>query len=186
MKTAAAGGGGASSFLKRNAAINGRVNLITEPVLLLPKSFQHRKLKARPRRPSASNSNASASATATADCDSGANPRSVFVVFWSGGKDAYLSLIHVLEKLQLRNTKKRTDDGIDTDNSSCDPMEVILLTTFNAADGSLPHRGVHIWDIMNQAQHLELPLLAVPMQSRCTNNDYMRDVQTVRFHKFKS
>jgi hypothetical protein len=47
------------------------------------------------------------------------------VLFWSGGKDAYLSLLHLQEaKRRVRQTNS-----------------VVLLTTFDSATGIVPHQG---------------------------------------------
>jgi len=65
------------------------------------------------------------------------------IISWSGGKDSYLTLLSLVER-----------------DPSHQPM---LLTTFDRETGRLALPGLSIDDILTQATHLQLDLLAVPM-----------------------
>lgn len=83
----------------------------------------------------------------------------VDVLFWSGGKDSYLTLGRL-------------------DNKS-----VILLTTYEQRSGRVAHQGVDInADILPQVQRLNLPLLTVPLNHSI---DYIKAVRTA-LHKILS
>lgn len=69
-------------------------------------------------------------------------PESVDVLFWSGGKDSYLSL----RALQRAATRA-----------------IVLLTTYDAVSGSVAHQEVAICEIIKQAKKSKLHLLGVPI-----------------------
>lgn len=76
----------------------------------------------------------------------------VDVLFWSGGKDSYLTLARLNKK------------------------SVILLTTYEQTSGRVAHQGVDInADILPQVQRLNLPLLTVPLNHSI---DYITAVRT--------
>eukprot|EP00455_Lapot_gusevi_P037188 TRINITY_DN4150_c0_g1_i2.p1 TRINITY_DN4150_c0_g1~~TRINITY_DN4150_c0_g1_i2.p1 ORF type:complete len:243 (-),score=35.76 TRINITY_DN4150_c0_g1_i2:57-755(-) len=52
--------------------------------------------------------------------------------------------------------------------------DILLLTTFDAESGNLPHQNLRLDQIMDQARHLKLDLLAVPLPSPCDNATYTR------------
>lgn len=64
------------------------------------------------------------------------------VLFWSGGKDSFLTWL-ALEREGRRN--------------------VVLLTTFDARERRVAHQEVLLDQIVRQAKHLALPLLGVPL-----------------------
>ncbi len=76
----------------------------------------------------------------------------VDVLFWSSGKDSFLTL-RALQREALR--------------------PVVLLTTFDARERFVAHQEVGIDNVVRQAQHLGLPLLGVPLQP---GRDYVEQV----------
>lgn len=76
------------------------------------------------------------------------------VVFWSGGKDAFLALRRVIQT-----------NGSD----------VLLVTTFNGGTEVVAHQDVHIDVIREQAKALNLPLLLVPLYE---HTEYAYALQT--------
>ena len=80
-----------------------------------------------------------------------------YVLFWSGGKDSYLALVHLLED--------RPD------------AHVTLLTTFDEDSQTVPHQAVPFVKCMDQARKLRLDLLAVPLPFRAGNDSYTRQIQ---------
>lgn len=76
------------------------------------------------------------------------------VLFWTGGMESYLTLIHLLE------------GGV---------RKPLLLTTFDADKEIVPHHNVSIKSIMDQARHLGLDLILVPLPS-ADNETYQQGV----------
>lgn len=75
------------------------------------------------------------------------------ILFWSGGKDAYLAL-HFYR-----------DENPDAD--------IKLLTTYNKDDDLVPHQNIRLKDIKKQAAHLELDLIKVAVPTECPNDVYL-------------
>lgn len=69
-------------------------------------------------------------------------PEPVDVLFWSGGKDSFLAYRALLRE------------------RAC---PVVLLTTFDAASRTIAHQELRVELVIRQAEHLELPLLGVPL-----------------------
>ena len=65
------------------------------------------------------------------------------VLFWSGGKDSYLTLL----RLQQQG------------------VSVVLLSTYDVSSGVVAHQNVTVDDLVRQATALALPLLGVPLHS---------------------
>ena len=63
------------------------------------------------------------------------------ILFWSGGKDSFLTLMHLLEK-------KRN---------------VILLTSFGVLTNRVSIQDIHIKNIAKQSEFLKIPLCLVPL-----------------------
>lgn len=63
------------------------------------------------------------------------------LLFWSGGKDSYLAY------RALRREE----------------VDVTLLTTFDAATGLIAHQDIRIEQVIDQAHHLQAPLIGVPL-----------------------
>ena len=78
--------------------------------------------------------------------------QNIDVLFWSGGKDSFLALDHLLEE------KKR----------------VVLLTSFGALTNRVSIQNIHIKNISKQAEFLKLPLCLVPL---FPNTDYKNSIQ---------
>ena len=69
-------------------------------------------------------------------------PEPVDVLFWSGGKDSFLSYRTLLRE---------------------GARPVVLLTTFDAASRTIAHHELRVELVIRQAEHLDLPLLGVPL-----------------------
>jgi ATP-binding cassette subfamily B (MDR/TAP) protein 1 len=69
------------------------------------------------------------------------------VLFFSGGKDSFLTI----RALARQYSQSKT------------PFGLVLLTTFDADSRGIAHQEVSIDDVLQQAQHLRLPLLGVPL-----------------------
>lgn len=81
------------------------------------------------------------------------------ILFWSGGKDAFLALKYY--------QRKHPDAAIK------------LLTTFNEETGQVPHQNIDVENIQKQANALDLVLLLVPLPTDCPNKIYMSRVNKV-------
>jgi diphthamide synthase (EF-2-diphthine--ammonia ligase) len=71
------------------------------------------------------------------------------VLFWSGGKDSFLCLSHLLE-----NDKN-----------------IVLLTTFSVDTNRVPIQNVHIKDIVQQASFFNVPVCLVPLPQNANYRD---------------
>jgi ATP-binding cassette subfamily B (MDR/TAP) protein 1 len=76
----------------------------------------------------------------------------VDVLFWSGGKDSFLTLMHLLE--ENRN--------------------VVLLTSFGALTNRVSIQDIHIKNIAIQADFFKVPLCLVPL---FPNTDYKASIE---------
>jgi diphthamide synthase (EF-2-diphthine--ammonia ligase) len=74
------------------------------------------------------------------------------VLFWSGGKDAFLALRYLL------------------DESEEDP---VLLTTYDDESEHVPHQNIPIRRVQGQAMDLGLILYTVPLSYPSTNEQYI-------------
>lgn len=74
------------------------------------------------------------------------------ILFWSGGKDSFLTLMHLLEE------KKN----------------VVLLTSFGALTKRVSIQDIHIKNIAKQAEFFKVPLCLVPLYP---NTDYKQSIQ---------
>ena len=74
------------------------------------------------------------------------------ILFWSGGKDSFLTLMHLLE--QNRN--------------------VVLLTSFGVLTSHVSIQDIHIKNIAKQSEFLKIPLCLVPLHP---NSDYKRAIE---------
>ncbi len=73
-----------------------------------------------------------------------ASGESVDVLFWSGGKDSYLAYRKLIAESR---------------------RPIVLLTTFDVHSRVIAHQEVHADQVARQAQHLEIPILGVPLYS---------------------
>ncbi len=84
------------------------------------------------------------------------------VLFFSGGKDSYLT-IRKLVKQRLQN------NGMDN-------FHLILLTTYDFDTKVIAHQDVHIDIVCRQARHLEIPLLGIPLH-RGSGEEYLSRIE---------
>jgi len=85
--------------------------------------------------------------------DEGTAELTQHVLFWSGGKDSLLALIHLLEDNPL--------------------ARITLLTSFDSDSGTVAHQNIAFSKVMDQARHLGLDLVAVPLQAPTSNAVYL-------------
>ena len=71
----------------------------------------------------------------------------VSVLFFSGGKDSFLTIRKLVKQ-----------------HSRTDSINLVLLTTFDSVSRVIAHQEVHIDTVVRQANHLQIPLLAVPLR----------------------
>lgn len=74
------------------------------------------------------------------------------VLFWSGGKDSFLTLMHLLE--EKRN--------------------VVLLTSFGVLTNHVSIQDIHIKNIAKQSEFLKTPLCLAPLHP---NSDYKKAIE---------
>ncbi len=74
------------------------------------------------------------------------------ILFWSGGKDSFLTLMHLLE--EKRN--------------------VVLLTSFGTLTNRVSIQDIHIKNIAKQSEFLKIPLCLVPLHP---NSDYKKAIE---------
>lgn len=79
------------------------------------------------------------------------------ILFWSGGKDAYLAL-HF-----FRDSHPKAD--------------VSLLTTYDESNDIVPHQNIPLSKIKEQADHLGLDLISVGLPSNCPNDIYLERIE---------
>jgi ATP-binding cassette subfamily B (MDR/TAP) protein 1 len=74
------------------------------------------------------------------------------ILFWSGGKDSFLTLMHLLE----------------------DNRNVILLTSFGAHTSRVSIQDIHIKNIAKQSEFFNVPICLVPLYP---NTDYKKSIE---------
>lgn len=79
------------------------------------------------------------------------------ILFWSGGKDAYLAL-HFYRK-------------------SHPDAQISLLTTYNEKTDTVPHQNIPLSQIREQAEYLNLNLITVPLPPECSNKVYLQRIK---------
>lgn len=79
------------------------------------------------------------------------------ILFWSGGKDAYLALLFYRQE--------HTKPGIK------------LLTTYEETSEIVPHQEVTVSYIKNQSEALGLDLITVPLPKDCPNDEYLKRIK---------
>jgi uncharacterized protein (TIGR00290 family) len=80
------------------------------------------------------------------------------ILFWSGGKDAYLALHFFRESHPEADLK--------------------LLTTYDKSNDMVPHQNIPLSVIKEQANHLNLELISVALPSNCANNIYLERIES--------
>jgi len=68
------------------------------------------------------------------------------VLFWSGGKDSFLCLTHLLKSGKT----------------------IVLLTTFAVDTNRVPLQNIHVKDIVQQAEYFNLPICLVPLAANAS------------------
>jgi len=79
------------------------------------------------------------------------------ILFWSGGKDAYLALQFYRQEHP--------------------EAKIRLLTTYDETDKIVPHQHIKLQDIKKQAASLGLRLISVPLPPNCPNDIYLERVK---------
>ena len=74
------------------------------------------------------------------------------ILFWSGGKDSFLTLMHLLE----------------------DNRNIILLTSFGAHTSRVSIQDIHIKNIAKQSEFFNVPICLVPLYP---NTDYKKSIE---------
>ena len=74
------------------------------------------------------------------------------ILFWSGGKDSFLTLMHLLEQNR----------------------HVVLLTSFGVLTSHVSIQDIHIKNIAKQSEFLKIPLCLVPLHP---NSDYKKTIE---------
>jgi ATP-binding cassette subfamily B (MDR/TAP) protein 1 len=74
------------------------------------------------------------------------------ILFWSGGKDSFLTLMHLLEQNR----------------------HVVLLTSFGTLTNRVSIQDIHIKNIAKQSEFLKIPLCLVPLHP---NSDYKKAIE---------
>jgi diphthamide synthase (EF-2-diphthine--ammonia ligase) len=85
----------------------------------------------------------------------------IHVLFDSGGKDSFLALRSLVRKAR---------------QSESVPLGVVLLTTFDATSRIIAHQDISVGIVVQQAKHLDVSLLGVPMH-RGSLESYVQRIQ---------
>jgi ATP-binding cassette subfamily B (MDR/TAP) protein 1 len=89
-------------------------------------------------------------------------PHNVKVLFDSGGKDSFLAIRAMVREAQRHQQHH--------------PFALVLLTTFDAESRIIAHQDISIDIIIQQAQHLDISLIGVPMH-RGSSESYVERVR---------
>ena len=84
----------------------------------------------------------------------------VKVLFFSGGKDSFLTL-----------------RALARDHGAHGPFGLVLLTTFDASTRTIAHQNVPIDHVVQQAQHLNITLVGVPIRGKGSGETYLERIQ---------
>ena len=82
----------------------------------------------------------------------------VKVLFFSGGKDSFLTIRALMKSYREESKKKK--------------LFLILLTTFDSTSRFIAHQDIHIDTVIRQATHLNIPLIGVPV-IRASSESYV-------------
>lgn len=83
--------------------------------------------------------------------------RSMNILFWSGGKDAWLALQFY--------RRSHTDTSLQ------------LLTTYRETDDVVPHQQIKLQEIRKQAENMGLELITVSLPPECPNDLYLDNIR---------
>ena len=89
------------------------------------------------------------------------NPNQVKVLFDSGGKDSFLTIRAMVKEAQIQEQQA---------------FGMVLLTTFDAESRIIAHQDISIDVIIQQAKHLDISLIGVPMH-RGSSESYVERVR---------
>lgn len=89
------------------------------------------------------------------------NVETIMIVFWTGGLDSYLALLHVMENRLMFNDYHR----------------LYLLTTVDMDNNMLLYQNIDMKTIMNQVQWMKLDIVVIPLPSAYNNDDYTAQIQ---------
>ena len=93
-------------------------------------------------------------------CLEDARGKDVKVLFFSGGKDSFLAIRALVKHLRD-----------DRDEDIC----LVLLTTFDVETRIIAHQEMSIEAVLRQAEHLNIPLIGVPMH-RGSSKSYIEKI----------
>ncbi len=85
----------------------------------------------------------------------------IMIVFWTGGLDSYLALLHIMENKLIYNDYHR----------------LYLLTTVDIDNNMLFYQNIDMKTIMNQVQWMKLDIVVIPLPSAYNNDDYTAQIQ---------
>jgi ATP-binding cassette subfamily B (MDR/TAP) protein 1 len=85
------------------------------------------------------------------------------VLFFSGGKDSFLTIRALVRQYSLAAAAN-------------DTFALVLITTFDATTRQIAHQEIPIEDVIRQAEHLDLTLLGVPLR-RGSGETYLERIQ---------
>lgn len=136
-----------------------------------------------------------------------ANKRKVQVLFWSGGKDSWLTYLHLLNENRHclnnssdkcnsvtqdcigngnENVLSKSDINYLSDRSSLEYIPIVLLTTFGLSTQSVSLQDIPISSIMKQATAMKVPVLLVPLCSNIGENEvFENDSRTIEYKDYK-
>lgn len=89
------------------------------------------------------------------------NIETIMIVFWTGGLDSYLALLHIMENKLFYNDYHR----------------LYLLTTVDMDNNMLLYQNIDMKTIMNQVQWMKLDIVVIPLPSANNNDDYTAQIQ---------
>lgn len=84
----------------------------------------------------------------------------VKILFFSGGKDSFLTIRRLVKQRQVASTT----------------FQLILLTTFDNESRMIAHQDMHIDVVVRQAKHLGIPLLGIPLR-RGSGESYLSRIE---------
>jgi diphthamide synthase (EF-2-diphthine--ammonia ligase) len=88
-----------------------------------------------------------------------------FILSWSGGKDSYLSLLHLVANYYENDREKARQD-------------IVFLTTFDYETRAVPEQNISLDDVLDQVtKHLQFDLLLIPLRGKCDNITYVNTVK---------
>jgi ATP-binding cassette subfamily B (MDR/TAP) protein 1 len=93
-----------------------------------------------------------------------AGSRRLKVLFFSGGKDSFLTIRALARQCVLDSIKNEPTFG------------VVLMTTFDATTRTIAHQEILIEDVIRQAKHLDLTLVGIPLR-RGSGETYLERIR---------